>query len=108
MTGDLEGTEVRMLSQDEFVILESLKEARSQKKEWEEQEQRCRKALLDEIGAADRLYFDGRYVAQIENRESTRFDRKTFAKDWPKLDEEYRTKTESKVINIISAGNEGE
>lgn len=100
MTGDKEGTEVRSLSKDEFVILEALRDARAQKKEWEEQEQRCRAALLDEIGAADRLYYDGNYVASIENRSSTRFDRKTFAKDWPKLDEEYRTETHSKVINI--------
>lgn len=99
--------EVRNLDKDEFVILEALRDARAQKKEWEEQEARCRKALLDTIGTADLLYYDGKYVANIENRESTRFDRKTFAKDWPKLDEEYRTKTESKVINI-TMGSDGE
>jgi hypothetical protein len=96
-----DGVEVRSLSQDEFVMLEALKEARAQKKEWEEQEKRCRAALLDAVGDADALYWDGKYVAQIENREATRFDRKTFAKDWPKLDEEYRTETKSKVINLI-------
>lgn len=91
---------VKDINKDELVILEALRDARAQKKEWEEQEQRCRAALLDAVGNAASLSYDGKYVANIETRESTRFDRKTFAKDWPKLDETYRTKTESKVINI--------
>jgi hypothetical protein len=95
-----EGKEVKLLSNDEYTILEALKEARSQRKEWEEQEARCRAALLRSVGDSDLLYYEGNYVAEIETRSSTRFDRKTFAKDWPKLDEEYRTETESKVVNI--------
>ncbi len=94
------GKIVHGLTEEEFVILESLKDARVQRKEWEEQEARCRAALLSEIGDADLLYYDGKYVGEIEVRTSTRFDRKTFAKDWPKIDEEYRTETTSKVINI--------
>lgn len=96
-----EGKIVQMLDDEEYSILEQLREARAQKKEWEEQEQRCRGALLGAVGDADLLYYEGEYVANIESRSSTRFDRKTFAKDWPKLDEEYRKETESKVINLI-------
>jgi hypothetical protein len=97
---------VKSLSDDEFVMLEALREARSQKKEWEEQEQRCRAALLDAVDDADLLYYEGRYVGEIQERTSTRFDRKTFAKDWPKLDKEYSKETSSKVINLLNGDPE--
>lgn len=100
-----EGKEVKMLDADEYVMLEALREARSQRKEWEDQEKRCREALLDSIGNAATLYYNGKYVANIETRPSSRFDRKTFAKDWPRLDEEYRTESESKVVNLIGDGS---
>ncbi len=90
-----------MLTDEEALLVEALRDARAQKKEWEEQEKRVRQDLLDAIGEADMLYHNERYIADIETRESTRFDRKTFAKDWPKLDEEYRTTTQSKVVNLI-------
>ena len=99
------GVEVKMLNDEQMALVTALREARAQKKEWEEQEQRCRAALLSEIDNADMLEYGGEYVAAIETRNSTRFDRKTFAKDWPKLDQEYRKDTESKVINLIGDGN---
>lgn len=100
-----DGIEIKLLNDEQMALVTALREARAQKKEWEEQEQRCRAALLSEIDNADMLAYGGEYVAAIETRLSTRFDRKTFAKDWPKLDEEYRKDTESKVINLIGDGN---
>jgi hypothetical protein len=94
--------EVHMLSDEEWVVLEQLREARACKKEWEEQEQRCRAALLDAIGNAGSLYYGGNYVATVEDRTSKRFDRPTFKKDWPKLDEQYTKESESTFINLIS------
>lgn len=104
---DNESKEVRIISNSEFVILEALREAREHKKAWEEQEQRCRQALLSSVGDADMLYYDGKYVASIETRSQSRFNRKLFAKDWPRLDEEYRTEVESKVINLIGEVEHG-
>lgn len=106
MNEEVNGVVVHSMSDDEFVILEALREAREQRKSWEEQEQNCRQALLSFAEEAEMLYYDGKYVANIETRESTRFDRKTFAKDWPALDRTYRTETKSKVINIIGTDEE--
>lgn len=103
MIQDGDGKEVKMLTDAQMELVTALGEARAQKKEWEEQEQRCRQALLSEVDDADILYYDGEYVASIENRTGSRFNRKLFQKDWPKLDSEYCVATESKVVNIISS-----
>lgn len=100
--------EVRMLSDVEMAVVEQLREARAEKKSWEEQETRCRAALLDAVGSADVLMHDGNIVSNIERRTSRRWNRKLFAKDWPKFDamEEYNSITESTVINLVGGPGE--
>lgn len=93
-----------LLSDEEWVVLEKLAEARQAKREWEEEEKRCRSALLDAVGDAATLIYGGNIVGTVTDKTSSRFDRKTFAQDWPKLDEEYRTESKSKVVNPIVTG----
>lgn len=104
--------EIRSLTDDELVLLEALREARAEAKSWGEQSDRIRKALLDSIdesvkhlgvGEMVQLYSNGDVVAEVVKRESTRFNKKLCAKDWPKImnSDDYNTKTPSTVVNII-------
>ncbi len=96
---------IHTLTDEEFVVLEQLREARLAKAEWEAQEKRCRSAILDAVGEAGKLYYGGNYVADLEDRTSSRFDRKQFKLDWPKLDSEYQTTTHSTVVNLIGGAD---
>lgn len=100
--------EMMILDTAEMDLLNQLREARAEKKSWEEQEGRCRAALLDAVGSANTLLYQGDIVANIEKRSSRRWNRKLFAKDWAALDamEEYNTVSESTVINLIGTTEE--
>lgn len=108
-------TEIRGLSDDEFVMLEALKEARAQEKEWKAQSERCRAALLDSLGDALvvldpvenptlQLSYPGiEVVGEIKKRTSRGWNRKLFAKDWAALDAnpDYHTVSESTIVSIF-------
>lgn len=103
--GDDEVVVFQSIDDDTKALLDAIAEARQNAKAWADQEKTLGDQIKKQFGHDCVLLYEGDTVGDLHTVKSNRFDRKTFALDWPRLDREYNKETTYRKLSIYGSGD---